>query len=240
MNALVSPLSWSLISHLPYRQAFIEFTTPQAATAAKHKIESFHTGQQGSRKYSVAYTQPHTNPFRTLPKDNPMRGKEERGSRSVSTGSFNSPSTPNMSFSMNNTGIAYRGGRGAGFNRGGMTNTMGGFNPNRNFTSPMGGGGFQGGPVGGFQPTPMGNMQPYGGFNNRGGMMGNNMRGGPAGMRGRGGMGGAGPNTMMQVGGVGGMGGMGMGGMGMGGMPNQMGMMGQMAPNMGMQGTATN
>ena len=173
-----------------------------------------------------------------------MRGKEERGSRSVSTGSFSSPSTQSINFSMNhiNTGSVYRGGRGTTFTRGGMNSNMGGFNPNRNFTTPMGGGGFQGGPVGGgFQPPPMGNMQPYGGFNNRGGMLGNNMRGGPGGMRGRGGMGGAGPSNMMPVGGVGGMGGMGMGGMGMGGMPNQMGgMMGQMAPNMGMQGTATN
>ncbi|KAK2782665.1 hypothetical protein FQN52_000765 [Onygenales sp. PD_12] len=218
-------------------QAFVEFKTPQAAMATKHKIESFNTGQQNSRKYGVTYTQPHTNPFRTLPKDNPMRSKDDRGSRSGSTGGFNSPSTQTSNFGMN-TGSGYRG-RGGGFNRGGMG---GGYNANRNFAAPMGGSNFQGGGAmgGGFQGAPVGGMPPYGGFNNRGGMMGN-MRGGPGGMRGgRGGMGGPAPNPMMPVGGVGnvgGMGAMGMGGMPMGGMPNQMGsMMGGMAGNMGMQG----
>ncbi|PGH12147.1 hypothetical protein AJ79_04441 [Helicocarpus griseus UAMH5409] len=215
-------------------QAFVEFRSPQASTAAKHKIESFNT-QQSSRKYTVTYTQPHTNPFRTLPKDNPMRGRDDRGSRSGSTGGFNSPTTQASTFGMN-TGGGYRGGRGGGYNRGGMA---GGFNPNRNFTSPMGAGGFQPAMGAGFQGAPVGGMQPYGGFNNRGGMMGN-MRGGPGGMRGgRGGMGGPTPNPMMPVGGVPnvGMGAMGMGGMPMGGMPNQMGgMMGGMPGNMGMQG----
>ncbi|EER24454.1 hypothetical protein D8B26_005227 [Coccidioides posadasii str. Silveira] len=216
-------------------QAFVEFTSPQAATAAKHQIESLNAAQQSARKYSVNYTQPHTNPFRTLPKDNPMRGKDDR-SRSSSAG-FNSP-VQGMNFGMGNTG-GYRGGRGGGFNRGGMN--MGGFNANRNFSNPMGSGGFQGGAMGGagFQGTPVGGMQPYGGFGNRGGMMGSNMRGGPN-MRGRGGMGGPMGGNMMPVGGMGGvgMGGMGMGGMGgMGGMPNQMGgMMGGMQGGMGMQG----
>lgn len=215
------------------RQAFVEFKSPQAATVAKHKIESLTTNQQNARKYTVNYTQPHTNPFRTLPKDNPMRGKDDR-SRSSSTG-FNSP-VQGMNFGMGNTG-GFRGGRGGGFNRGGMN--MGGFNANRNFTAPMTSG-FQGGAMNpGFQGTPVGGMQPYGGFN-RGGMMGANMRGGPN-MRGRGGMGGPMGGNMMPVGGMGGvggvgaMGGMGMGAMGMGGMPNQMGMMG-MQGAMGMQG----
>ncbi|KAL1959640.1 hypothetical protein VTO42DRAFT_1675 [Malbranchea cinnamomea] len=212
-------------------QAFVEFTTPQAASATKHKIESFTPQQTGGRKYIVTYTQAHTNPFRTLPKDNPMRGKDG-GARTGAVGGFNSPVGQGMNFV--NAG-GYRGGRGGGFNRGGMNM---GFN-NRNFNAPMGGPGFQPNPMAaGFQGSPMGGM-PYGGaFNPRGGMMNQNMRGAPNMRGGRGGMGGM-PNTMMPMGNVGGpMGGMGMGGMGMGAMPNQMGGMmgGAMPGNMGMQG----
>jgi hypothetical protein len=186
----------------------------------------------------VNYTNPNVNPFRTLPKDAPMRGKDDRGQRSASGGGFNPNATPNMNFGGNtmNPG-GFRGGRGGGGggfnNRGGnmgSTNMSAGFNPNRNFTG--GQMGFQGTPMaGGFQGSPMGGMQSYGGFNNRGNMMGGNMRGSPGGMRGaRGGM--AGANNMMPMGGMGGM-----GGMGMGGMPGQMGgMMGGMGGNMGMQG----
>ena len=87
-------------------------------------------------------------------------------------------------------------------------------------------GGFQGPPMSGFQG--MGGAQPFGGFQNRGGMMGS-MRGGSVGMRGgRGGMNGNGIMTMP------------MGGMGMGNMGTQMGGLGmgmpQMAAGMGMQG----
>ncbi|PGH26655.1 hypothetical protein AJ80_01601 [Polytolypa hystricis UAMH7299] len=218
-------------------QAYLEFKSPQAATATKHKIETLITAQQSSRKYTITYANPQTNPFRTLPKDNPMR-KDDR-SRSASSSSFSSPTGQNMNFGMSG---GYRGGRGGGFNRGGMNTNMGGFN--RNFSAPVAAG-FQAPMGGGFQGAPMGGMgQSYGGFSNRGGggMMGSNMRGGPGGMRGgRGGM--AGPGNMMPVGGVGGvgvggvggMGGMGMGGMGMGGMPNQMGGMMGMPGNMGMQ-----
>jgi hypothetical protein len=208
------------------RQAFIEFISPPAATAAKHKIDSFSTGQ--SKKHTVTYTNPLTNPFRTLPKDTPSRGKE--GSRSNSASNFNSPSTgppAQMNFGMNNMGGGYnnRGGRGGYNNRGGMNNMN--YNQNRSYSGPMGGG-FQGNPMGGgFQGGPMGAMPPYGGgFQNRGGMMGN-MRGG-GGMRGgRGGMGG--PSGMMPMGGM---------PAGMPGMPNPMGGMGMgnMGGGMGMQG----
>lgn len=211
-------------------QAFVEFISPQAATAAKHKIDAL-SAQQPNRKYIVTYTQAHTNPFRTLPKDNPMRGKDG-GNRSGS--SFNSPGGQGGNFG-NNGG--YRGGRG-GFNRGSMNM---GFN-NRNFSSPMGGPGFQPNPMAaGFTGAPMGGSLPYaGGFNARGGMMGPNMRGGPNIRGGRGGgMASPMPTNMMPMGGVAGpMSGMGMGAMGMGAMPNQMGgMMGTGMPgNMGMQG----
>ena len=205
------------------RQAFIEFTTTQAATAAKHKIETVNATGQTGRKHSLTYTSPFTNPFRTLPKDAPMR----KDNQARAGGSF-SPN-PNMNFGMNNNmGGGFRGGRGGFNNRGGMNNNMG---FNRNFQNPMGAGGFQPSPmVGGFQqPNPMGGMQNYG-FNNRGNMMGGGMRGGPGGMRGRG-AGMAGPN-MMGMPTMNPMGGMGMNPMSGGMNP----MMGGMTPNMGMQG----
>lgn len=70
----------------------------------------------------------------------------------------------------------------------------------------------------------MGGMQPYGGFQNRGGMMGG-IRAGAIGMRG--GRGGMGVNGMM---------GMPMGNMGMPNLGAQMGAMGMGMPQMGMQG----
>ncbi|BDD63395.1 hypothetical protein MPDQ_007017 [Monascus purpureus] len=197
-------------------QAYVEFTTTQAATATKHKIESMNVSGQGGRKHMVAYTYPQANPFRTLPKDAPMRKDSQV------RGGFNSPMNQNMNF-MNNMGGGFRG---RGFNnRGGMNNNMG----YRNFGQPMGG--FQTGPMvgGGFQGGQMGGMPNYGGFNNRGNMMGSGMRGG--GMRGRGG-GPMGAPNMMGMPTMGPMGGMGMTPMAGGMNP----MMGGMGGNMGMQG----
>ncbi|KAL1991305.1 hypothetical protein VTN49DRAFT_5297 [Thermomyces lanuginosus] len=195
-------------------QAYVEFTTPQAATATKRHIESLAASGQVGRKHLASYANPHQNPFRTLPKDAPSR---KNPAQQVG---FNAQG--NMGFGMNNMGGGFRGGRG-GFNRGGMANNMG-YN-NRNFGGPMGG--FQGGgPMGGggFQGPMGGGMQNFGGFNNRGNMMGGGMRGGPGGMRG--GRGGMAPNMMGM--GMNPMGGMGMNPMG-GGMNPMMG-------NMGMQG----
>ena len=124
----------------------------------------------------------------------------------------------------NNSGGGYRGNRGGGYNnRGGGMNATSSYN--RGYQQPMTGG-FQGPPMNGFQG--MGGAQSFGGFQNRGGMMGS-MRGGSVGIRGgRGGMNG---NGMMA---------MPMGGMGMGNMGTQMGGLGmgmpQMAAGMGMQG----
>ncbi|KAA8645717.1 hypothetical protein EYZ11_001281 [Aspergillus tanneri] len=204
-------------------QAFIEFSSLQASTATKHKIESFSLSGQSGRKYTVNYTNPQPNPFRTLPKDAPMR--KDNQARSMS-GGFNAPNQ-NMNFGMNNMAGGFRGGRGGSFNRGAMGNNIGNFG-NRNFQNPMGG--FQNQMGGGFPSNPMGGMQNYG-FNNRGGMMGGGMRGGPGGMRGRGG-GMAGPN-MMGMPAMNPMGGMGMNPMS-GGMNPMMG--GGMGGNMGMQG----
>jgi hypothetical protein len=215
------------------RQAYVEFTSQQAATAAKHKIDAFGEGQQYVKKHTVTYSNPNVNPFRTLPKDAPMRaGKDGQSNRAPSGGYNNDRGNQSGNFGGN-----FRG-RTPGYNasRGGMNNNnMNGNNFNRNFSNPgMGnmGGGFNP-PMGGFQGNPM--TGQFGGFNNRGGMMGG-IRGVPGGMRGgRGGMG----NGMM--GGMP-MGGMPMGGMtggmtgGMGGMPMNMsqmggGMTGMIAPN---------
>lgn len=214
-----------LINH---SQVFLEFTSLQAATATKHRIEGVSESGQTGRRHMVTYTSPFPNPFRTLPKDAPMR--KENQARAASAG-FNSP-TQNMNFGMNNMGSGFRGGRGGFNNRGGMNNM--GFGGNRPFPNPMGG--FQGAPMmPGFQAGPMGGMQNFG-FNNRGNMMGG-MRGGPGGMRGRGG-GMATPNMMGMpaMGPMGGMGGMGMNPMA-GGMNPMMGGMGGMSGNMAMPGT---
>ncbi|KAI9368803.1 hypothetical protein BJX61DRAFT_536940 [Aspergillus egyptiacus] len=200
-------------------QAFLEFTALPAASATKRQIESLNNTGQSGRRFMVHYTSPQPNPFRTLPKDNPMRGKDN--TRSMG---YNSPNQ-NLNFGMNNMGGGFRGGRGGYGNRGGMQN-MSGY-VNRNFQGPMGfnnpmvGGGFQGNQMG---------MQNYP-FANRGGMMGGNMRGGPGGMRGRGG-GMAGTPNMMGMPGMGPMGAMGMNPMAGGMNP----MMGGMGANMGMQG----
>ncbi len=142
------------------------------------------------------------------------------------SGGMNSMPPQPMGYNLNNSASGYRGGRGGGYNSRGSMNNMSGFNRG-GFQQPMTSG-FQGAPMGGYQGSPMGGMQPYGGFQNRGGMMGN-MRGGAMGMRG--GRGGMSPNGMM---------GMPMGGMGMGGMGSPMGNMAmgmpQMNGGMGMQG----
>lgn len=201
------------------RQAYVEFTSQQAATAAKHKIDAFGAGQQYVKKHTVTYSNPNVNPFRTLPKDAPMRAGKDGPANRAPSGNYNN----DRGNSNGNFGGNFRGnGRTPGYNaRGGMNNNMNNFN--RNFSGPAMnnmGGGFNAS-MGGFAGNSMGG-QFGGGFNNRGGMMGG-MRGGPGGMRGgRGGM----NNNMM--------GGMPMGGMPMGGMPA----MGGMPMNMGQMGGA--
>ncbi|ORY60547.1 uncharacterized protein BCR38DRAFT_40913 [Pseudomassariella vexata] len=190
-------------------QAYLEFDSQQAATATKREIDASDPAQPGAKKYSVIYSSPNNNPFRTLPKDAPARGNRDQATRgSSSGGSYNDRGGQNTGGNFNG-GYRGRGGfngpRGGGFNRGFSGGNGGGFNNNMGggYNNPMGGGNF--------------------GFNRGGGMMGGGMRGGPGAMRGgRGGM-----NNGM-------MGGMGpMGAMPMGGMPGGMGMMGG-----GMQGTS--
>ncbi|KAJ5572535.1 hypothetical protein N7450_009519 [Penicillium hetheringtonii] len=203
-------------------QAFVEFTTPQAATASKHKIETGVGLGQSGRKHLVNYTNPHQNPFRTLPKDAPMRKDANR----TMGGNFNNAGGNqgnNFGMNMGGGGGGYRGGRGGFNNRGMGGNNFGGRGNFNNMGGFQGGGGP--GMMGGFQNGPMGGMQNYG-FNNRGGMMGG-MRGGPGNMRGRGG-GNMGGNNMMAMSGMNPM----AGGMGMNPMAGGMNPM----MNMGMQG----
>ncbi|KAJ0385069.1 hypothetical protein COL922a_007130 [Colletotrichum nupharicola] len=185
-------------------QVYVEFTTQQAATAAKHAIESTDGVNGVPKKQNVTYSNPNVNPFRTLPKDAPNRAGKDQGS---ARGGYN-----NQGSSM---GGEFRGGyRG----RGGFNGPRGGMNQgfNRNFSGGGGmGGGFNNNMGGGFNNGMGGNFGGGGGFN-RGGGFGGGMRGGPGMRGGRGG----GMNNPM-----GGMGMGPMGGMPMGGMPN-MNMMG--------------
>lgn len=203
----------ALLTHFP-RQAYVEFESPQAATATKYVIEdSLVRVPQGQKQMTVTFYNPMQNPFKTLPKDAPTRKDQTRqggqynerpnygnnyGNNNYGNNNYNNN---NNNFGGNNFGGGYRG-RG-GYNRGGMNQNF-----NRNFNNQMGfngpmGGGFNGGMGGG----------NFNSFNNRGHMSG--MRGG-GGMRGRGG-------NMMGMNPIGGM------GMGMGGMP--MGMMGNGMPS---------
>ncbi|KAI2632800.1 hypothetical protein GGS21DRAFT_143117 [Xylaria nigripes] len=201
-------------------QAYLEFSSQQAATAAKHQIESvgLEGAQPGGKKHSVIYYSPVTNPFRTLPKDAPARGKDNPSARGGASGSFNDRGGGSFRGRGNFNGP--RGGFNRNFgggNMGGGGGGGGGFHPNNN----MGGGGF-GGSMGGGGNFGFGTMGGGGGnFGFRGGMMGGNMGGGMrgGGMRGGrgGGMGpGMGPGMNPAVGTgmngsmMGGIGGMGM------------------------------
>lgn len=187
-----------------HSQAYVEFYSRQAATAAKHHIDQTNSesAQPGQKKLATSYWNPGMNPFRTLPKDAPARVKEQP--RTAPSGPYND---------RGNYGGGFRGRGGFGGGRGMNQNTFNN-NPNRNFAnSGMGfnnmGGGFTG---------PMGGAN-FGFNGGRGGMMAGGMRGGPAGMRGGrgGGMMGMGPMAGMPMGMPGNMGMMSMGG----GMPGE-------------------
>ncbi|XP_044721694.1 RNA recognition motif domain-containing protein [Hirsutella rhossiliensis] len=179
-------------------QAYVEFQSRQAATAAKHHFDQI-TGdaaQPAQKKMTVSYWNPGMNPFRTLPKDAPARVKEQP--RTAPSGPYND---------RGNYGGGFRGRGGFSGGRGNMAqgNFNRNFNPNMGYNNNNMGGGFNG---------PMGGGGGNFGFGGRGGMMGGGMRGGPGGMRGgRGGnMMGMGPMGGMPMGMPGNMGMMGMGG----------------------------
>lgn len=201
-------------------QAYLEFSSQQAATAAKHQIESAGTEgtQPGGKKHNVIYSSPVTNPFRTLPKDAPARGKDNPTSRGGASGNFNDRGGGNFRGRGNFNGP--RGGFNRNFAGGNMGGGGGGFHNNNNMGGGGGGGGGFGNNMGG-GGFGFGGMSGGGGGGNfgfRGGMMGGNMGGA---MRGGGGMrggrgGGMGPGMNPAVGAgmnngmMGGMGGMGM------------------------------
>lgn len=128
-------------------QVYVEFSSRTASAASKHHVETIDAGP-AQKRMTVTYWNPNINPFKTLPKDAPARGKDNMNHRGGQQGGYND-----------------RGHYGGGFRgrgRGGYNNNRGGFNNNYNNNNM--GGGFNGNFGGG-------------GFNNRGGMMGGNMRG---------------------------------------------------------------
>lgn len=203
------------------RQAYLEFSTPQAATALKRHIESSafsepNESQPVPRKYSVAFSSPHSNPYRTGPKDTAARQQFSQQPNNLGNQPARGPSNFRGRGAMNPRG---------NFGRGGFSNTP----PQMKAQPQMGN--FGGGGMGNFGAGGMGNMGANFGNFGRGGNM--SMMNGFGGMRG--GM--AGPNAGGM--GRGGMGMMGMNPMGMGGMPMQgmnMGMMPQGMGNMGGMG----
>ncbi|KAF6840620.1 rrm domain protein [Colletotrichum plurivorum] len=187
-------------------QVYVEFTSQQAATAAKHAMES--TDGTVPKKHQITYSNPNVNPFRTLPKDAPNRAGKDQGNR---PGAGYNNQGPSMGGEFRGNG--YRG-------RGGFNGPRGGMNQNfnRNFSGGMGGG-FNNNMGGGGFNNGMGGGNFGGGFQRGGGFNGG-MRGGPGMRGGRGG----GMNNPMGGMGMGPMGGMPMGG----GMPMMGGMGGGM------------
>ncbi|KAK4192598.1 putative rrm domain-containing protein [Podospora australis] len=186
-------------------QAYLEFTSQQAATATKHYIEDSanEASHPGSKRFVVVYSSPSHNPFRTLPKDTPNRGGKDIQSRPPVGAPYgdrqnNAPNNTYNNYPNNNN---YRG-RGNYTPRGGMG--RGGYN---NYHQNNAGNNYMNAQTG----FNAGGNGGYAGFNNRGGGM--NFRGGMGGRGGRGG-------NMPMMGGMPPMGSMGMGAM------NPMGMMG--------------
>jgi len=180
-------------------QAFVDFSSPQASTALKHKIERLTNGPTNARKFQVLFTNASNNPFKTLPKDAPARAKEDRANRAGST-PYSAPQQNeggyNHSHSHSHRGNSGFRGRGGGYTgRGGYQNQNShnyNQNQNRNFSGPMqSGGGFNN------NHNQNQNFQPNMSMMNNFGGGGFNPRGGGGGMRGtfndRGGGRGAGP-----------------------------------------------
>jgi hypothetical protein len=139
-------------------QVFLSFQSAQSATAVKHQIESITDGSSQARNFGVIFANAGSNPFKTLPKDAPVRNKDDRSSR----GAYN-----NSAYSDRGS---FRGRGGRGHDRGGFS---------RNFSGPPAGSGYNNNAYG-----SMGMANNFGFNNNRGGMMGNSMRGGNMPMRG--------------------------------------------------------
>ncbi|PSR83845.1 hypothetical protein BD289DRAFT_461178 [Coniella lustricola] len=193
-------------------QAYVEFQSPQAATAVKRYMDNSQSGDGTSNQQRRATAAFHNanNPFKTLPKDAPQRqSREVQGRGAPASGNYsNGPpastyqgSAPSGGYQGSYRGSrgGYRGGMRGGFGQG-YGNNMNTYNNNNN---------------------NMGGFNGMGGAYGRGGM-GNAFGRGAPNMRGRGGM-----NNMM--GAVPMMG----GNMGMPGMMPGMNMMGGGMPGMG-------
>ncbi|KPI44638.1 uncharacterized protein AB675_8569 [Cyphellophora attinorum] len=179
-------------------QVYLLFRSAGASTAVKHKVETLTDGTSQNRKFSVSFSNPSSNPFKTLPKDAPARSKEERSSR----GAYNNTGHSKGDYLDRGS---FRGRGRGGYDRGGG---------NRNFSGPSTNGGFNS------NNNIYGNNMNAGSnfaFTGRGGMVAGNMRAGTMNMRG--GRGAAMNSAMM-------MGSMGMPAMGMNPMMAGMGMQG--------------
>ena len=175
------------------------FKSAQSATAVKQKVQSFGQGQQHAKNFAVNFSSQSNNPFRTLPKDGPMRSTTTTHSNRSGMGQSS------------NFGAGGFRGRGGGYHNRGS-----GINTNNNFNRGSYHGGYQGSGMSNF--SQMGSMPSYGGFQGRGGMgglrgSGMNMRGGRGGVMGMPmGMGMGGMGMGMGMAPMGGMGGMSMAG----------------------------
>jgi hypothetical protein len=200
-------------------EAYLEFTSPAAATATKREVERANAesaakepGAGMKDKFQAWYT-PMGNPYRG--KDGAVGDKKFGGQ----AGKFNNQNGAYNSNYQNRGNFGGRGGyqRGGGYNNNAMGRGGGG--------ASVGGGqwGMNGAAAGGYQNPMMGgfpNMAGYGGmaggmgYNNmtggRGGMMNNMMGGGRGGFNGMNGMGGMGAMSAMGMGNMMGMGGMNM------------------------------
>ncbi|KAK5998903.1 hypothetical protein PT974_01287 [Cladobotryum mycophilum] len=128
-------------------QAYVEFDTRQAATAAKRYIDQLDSNQPGQKKITTSYWNPGVNPFRTLPKDAPARVKEQP--RAAPSGSY-----PDRG-SFSGGGFRGRGGMNSGRGFQGMNPSFGGnFGFGQNQGGNSGGGGDWGNPHGAKRPRP--------------------------------------------------------------------------------------
>ena len=157
-------------------QAYVEFFSPQASTAVKHKIDSLGSSDQppSTRKFTASYSNDTYNPFKAQTKDLPDRDRDDRRGYSTTYAG------------QDNYHSGSRGGRGGGF-RGGRGYNSGSYSSNRGFSGGYGGnqgmnnfrsggfgrGGGRGGMGMGMGAMPMGGMMPMmnpmmgmGGFQN--------------------------------------------------------------------------
>ncbi|KAK5740119.1 hypothetical protein LTR17_004831 [Elasticomyces elasticus] len=199
-------------------EAYLEFASPQAATAVKRAIEaaSQEKNESGVRKapFNAQFTQAGNNLYKNAAVA--TGGKKEFSARGGGGGAYNSFN--NNRGGGGRGGFQGRGGGGGYQARGGMQNQNQNQGQQGGWGMNGGGGGNMGGYGGAGFNNPMMAMGGYGNMGRGGGMMNNmGMMGNMANMMGRGGFGGM---PAMGMGGMNGMNGM------MGGQGGRGGMMG--------------